>query len=180
MCVQWINFKLLILYMRFICCRFSLLYIKLESIEHHDIHSAGNRKMESSIAWHSHQNLQYEDFWVFKWQSKNRFIFMWMKPNTQAKSWCLGRLLSMVLLCFYSSFYMTSDSSAILDQEGVCWKNLRSATKLCAMPNKQENPVLVVWEFLRLHTLPPNFKLTIFFLCLGHICEAKKIYWKQE
>ena len=41
--------------------------------------------------------------------------------------------------------------SAVLDQEGGCWKTLHLATELYTMSDKQENPILVVKRFLQPH-----------------------------
>ena len=38
-----------------------------------------------------------------------------------------------------------------LDQEVGCWKTLCLVTERCAVPRKQENPVLAVGKFLRTH-----------------------------
>ena len=72
-----------------ICLRFSLLCGKLESVgyslwrkQHHNaIHSSRNLEMVCCTAWYSRSKLLYNDFRMFRCQSKDRFILVLMKTK---------------------------------------------------------------------------------------------------
>ena len=82
----WLNChhcKLLISRMRFVCFRFCLLCSKVESVERYydAIHSSRNLETTCCTNCHSCWKRQSEDFPVFGYQSKDRFIYLLMKTK---------------------------------------------------------------------------------------------------
>ena len=154
--------------MDFNCFRFCLLCSKLESVghclwgkQHHDaIHTLqkcctvaiqlGN--FNTKVSKYLGINLKTDSY------------SYWWKPNAQSTSWCLIWSPAIVILYHHSSevilwphnqrrglYEVPAGGDAALDREVGRWKTLHLVTGLCAMPHKQENPVLAARKFWLYH-----------------------------
>ena len=98
--------------------------------------------------------LSHRTYFAFSQMRKTSTWIRWWTHKTLDPHNVVGWSQVMEILCLYLSFHMTSDSNrgdsrVFLDRGGGFWKILLLTTGLCAMPYKQENPVLTMRKFLR-------------------------------
>ena len=92
-------------------------------------------------------------FRVFGWSSEEILILMKTKPPFHIMVLGVVTTEDDIMLSFIwpktqqeDRYQVSEVGSALLDRWDGCWKNLHQA-----MPHKQENPVLPVKKFLKLH-----------------------------